>query len=112
MRYLFIIMISLFLLPVTVFAWTETRNYQTDKRFFVVEYNINTNWCTVPAIAGAQPHWGADISVYEVIEGKQCLVCKPFPGQYVQGGCFEDKPKDLVEQAIKIKQYEILEKGK
>lgn len=111
MKKIFIVILIVFGFSFSVYASNATRNYQYGKRFFVIEFERNEDWCTVPAIANAQPHWGAKISVFEIINGKQILVCDPFDGEYTAKGCFEDDPKMLVEKAIRIKQDKILNEG-
>jgi len=51
-------------------------------------------------------HHEATVTVYQIKVKKNIqdtiIVGKPFRGQYVEGGCFEDRPEDMVNHAKKL----------
>lgn len=78
----------------------DSRNYQDDTGFYVIEFEYYTGSCMVPAtIPLGKPHYAATITVYQIIDGKKVMIGKPFDGQYIPGGCFEDASDYLVEKA-------------
>ena len=79
-----------------------TVNHEQDGRFFVIEFRYNPAFCTIPATYPAGcPHYAARVSVFEVKDGKKVPVCEPFDGTYTGGKCYEDRPADVVAQALK-----------
>lgn len=90
---------------------TFTREFQDSTGNYLVKYTIDWNGVVmIPSTypPGA-PHRDATIEVYKLVSCKcgderykEVLVGKSFPGQYIDGGCFEDRPKDMVNHAKKL----------
>lgn len=80
---------------------TAERTVEIPGHYYVVRYEYSPAVATIPAIFGAKSHYQADIEVFEVVDGSKLQIGKTFPGVYVDGGCFEDKPETLVKQALK-----------
>lgn len=77
-----------------------SRNYQDDTGFYIIDFEYYTGSCMVPATnPPGKPHYAATITVYQIIDGKKVMIGKPFDGQYIPGGCFEDASDYLVEKA-------------
>jgi hypothetical protein len=103
----------------------EYRDYSDSTGRYLVRYDINKNGLVmVPAVlifnedgseSGGAPHYDAWVTVYEIkikSFAKQTInavttlpkvdtviIGKMFRGQYVEGGCFEDRPEDMVNHA-------------
>ena len=63
------------------FRTPHERMLEYADRFFIVHYDVcrgHACWTTIPAIMGAQVHFEAKISIYEVINGKKVLLAGPF----------------------------------
>lgn len=65
---------------------------------YMVKYEYNPHFGSMPATFGAKMHHGAKITVFRVEP-----VGKPFDGTYVDGGCFEDVPAEQVAKALNQK---------
>ena len=98
---------------------TEIREYKDSTGEYLVKYEIQRGGIVfVPAVliinedgskSGGAPHYDAMVTVYKI---KKCKGIKPdydttiigtsFKGQYVEGGCFEDRPEDMVNHAKKL----------
>jgi hypothetical protein len=82
---------------------TAIRTLERADGFYVVEYRYG-GFATVPLTnPPGPPHYGAEITVFRVVDGKRQQIGQPFGGEYTVNGCFEDDPKVLVEYAIKHK---------
>lgn len=70
-------------------------------KIYIVEYQYNDGYFSVPLTnpLGA-PHYDARITVYEIDRGRRKQIAETFNGQYVEGGCFEDRPESLVKRAL------------
>ena len=79
------------------------QNFQMDDGFYVIKVRYDSTWCSVPSVVGAVPHYQAEFSVYQVVDGKEILVGKPFGGQFTHFKCYEDVPKDLIQKAKTLK---------
>jgi hypothetical protein len=79
---------------------TAERTYQDSTGFYIINFVYNTSYCTIPATnPPGQPHYGATITVYEIVDGKKQRIGEPFGGTYTEKGCFEDAPDYLVKTA-------------
>lgn len=113
MRYVFtlLMMVSCF----AVFG-QEFRDYSDSTGRYLVRYDIQRGGIVmVPAVlifnedgseSGGAAHYDAWITVYQITkcrcirpEYDTTMVGKMFRGQYVEGGCFEDRPEDMVNHA-------------
>ena len=124
MRYIFtlLMLVSCF----SVFS-QEYREYYDSTGYYLVQYEINpTGVMIMPMVGYAEgtenpnkPHYDATVTVYEIkqrpIKTKfttklvatmpaidTVLIGTSFKGQYVEGGCFEDRPEDMVNHAKKL----------
>lgn len=94
------VLIFLLLLTTACFAESAERSLEYDSRFFIVEYQYETQWAMIPATSSpGAPHYSAQITVYEIKNGKKIELFKT-SGTYVEGGCFEDDPKIYIKKAI------------
>lgn len=83
---------------------TAERTYQDSTGFYIINFVYNTSYCTIPATnPPGQPHYGATITVYEIIDGKKQIIGEPFGGTYTEKGCFEDAPDYLIKIAKELK---------
>lgn len=83
---------------------TAERTYQDGTGFYIINFVYNTSYCTIPATnPPGQPHYGATITVYEIIDGKKQIIGESFGGTYTEKGCFEDAPDFLVKNAKKLR---------
>jgi hypothetical protein len=80
---------------------TAERTVEIPGHYYVVRYEYGTGMVTTPAVYGAKAHYDAQIEVFEVIDGSKHQIGTKFAGQYVEGGCFEDKPETLIQSALK-----------
>lgn len=85
-------------------AMTASELVQLDKpaRFFVVDYDYDTEWSFVPTTNPlGPPHYGADFVVYEVIGGEREEVGIS-SGQYIGRGerCFDADPRQHVLEVL------------
>ncbi|MHA2069183.1 MAG: hypothetical protein ACXABY_32895 [Candidatus Thorarchaeota archaeon] len=83
------------------YAETE-RTYQRADGFYLIHFSYNTQYADVPLTdpPGA-PHYGADITIYKIVDGKKVKQCPMFNGVYVPGGCFEDDSNYLINKCLK-----------
>jgi hypothetical protein len=75
------------------------RTAELGGHFFVVEYLVNYGGTTfVPATyPSGKPHYGAVITVFEIVAGAKAQIGTAFDGQYTDDeGCFEDDPLSLI----------------
>src|SRR5277367_2284937 len=79
-----------------------TSSLEVDNHFFIVEFTYQMNYASVPiTYPPGATHYGAQIVVFEIVNGKKEPIGKPFPGEYTGGLCFEDDPVALVENTLK-----------
>jgi|SRR5690348_17638376 len=83
------------------------RNYREDGRRYIVEYMYSMDLTETPAFVTAtdrenNPHYQAEISVYELNGGARTLIAPSFDGYYTELGCVEDKPSTLVHRALSL----------
>lgn len=107
---------------IAAFATIHERKVVVDGKHYLVSYDVydcdpprEERGCLVemPALAGAQPHSSASITVVEVQTGKILphstiqwpsaikIQVASFPGKWTPNGCFEDDPATLVKYALK-----------
>ena len=85
---------------------TAHRQYGHDGRQYVVEYVYATNAIESQQLELWSPkavlnaHYEAEITVFDVSDGKRVRVAEPAEGQYTELGCIEDAPALLVQQAL------------
>jgi hypothetical protein len=94
-------LVIIFVLSSAAYAADAERTYQGDGHFYIIHFTYNTEFAMIPSVVGAQPHYTASITVSEIIDGAKKEISS-FGGQYTEKGCFEDDPKSLVEQALKL----------
>jgi hypothetical protein len=117
MRHIFTLLI---LVTSLVVRGQEYRYHSDSSGVYLVQYNIDElAEIFVPAVAvvdedgrfvsGGSEHYSAWITVYKIQKQRgvksgldTIMVGKPFRGQYVEGGCFEDRPEDMVSHAKKL----------
>lgn len=124
MRYIFTLLILVSCLAV---RGQEYREYFDSTGFYLVQYDIDKlGFVMVPLVGysgdGENPnksHYEALVTVYQIktkIAGTipkitagtsilridTIMVGTSFKGQYVEGGCFEDRPEDMVNHAKKL----------
>jgi len=76
----------------------QVRDCTIGTNTFLVKYRLwSTSICTIPAVAGAKPHYPCNVTV---VLGTNEIA--KFEGQWIPGGCFEDNPFDLVNKALLI----------
>ena len=82
---------------------TAERTVEIPGHYYVVRYEYSSGMASVPPTCpSGRPHYDATIEVFEVLDGSKIQIGRAFPGQYVEGGCFEDKPEMLVKKALKL----------
>ena len=111
MRYIFtlLMLVSCF----AVFS-QEYRMWFDSSGVYLVQYEINpTGVMIMPMVGYAEgtenpnkPHYDATVTVYRIKTKKNIqdttIIGTSFKGQYVEGGCFEDRPEDMVNHAKKL----------
>lgn len=76
------------------------REYQGAGHFYLVEYEYDAERVMYRDNGEDHPHYPARVAVFEIIQGKKVQVGYPFHSYYVPGGCVEDRPADMVRQAL------------
>ena len=94
----------------------EYREYSDSTGLYLVKYEIQRGGIVrVPAVlyvnedgseSGGAPHYDAWVTVYRIKMKKgiqdTTIIGTSFKGQYVEGGCFEDRPEDMVNHSKKL----------
>ena len=76
--------------------------HQDERGAFLIEFRFNPAYCTIPATYPAGcPHYAAKIEVWRVAGPDKALVCPVWDGTYTGGKCYEDRPADLVSEALR-----------
>lgn len=79
------------------------RTYQDSTGYYIIKFLYNSQYCMIPSTyPSGQPHYSAIIEVYKIIDGKEKIMGKSFGGIYTSNGCFEDDPKYLIKEALKL----------
>lgn len=107
MRYIFTLLI---LVSCFAVCGQEYRMHYDSSGVYLVKYEINhAGVMIIPMVGYAdgtpnpnQPHHDAWVTVYKLQKKDTVLIGKSFKGQYVEGGCFEDRPEDMVNHAKKL----------
>lgn len=103
--------IALLLTTIAVNAAEAWRYIEIGKTNYGVHYTYNPSWCTIPATSPpGDPHFEAQIQIWRnmrkfddgryAIDAGSSKVGDSFAGTYVEKGCFEDRPNDLVIRAL------------
>jgi hypothetical protein len=86
---------------------TAKRPYKDSTGKYIVQYDYNWRFASVPAVEGAEPHYDATITMFKVVGKKLIKIGSSFRGVYVANGCFEDDPSTYVEKANRQKKSEV-----
>jgi len=80
------------------------RTCTVSNRTYQVNYDYDNSRFWQPLVIGnSKAHYDAAINVFLCVETNiLARVSKEFGGTYVDGGCFEDKPEDLVVKAYAL----------
>lgn len=85
---------------------TATKKYGDSTGSYLIKYLYDWRYSSVPAVEGAEPHYDAMITVYQLIRCRcpkptydTVQIGQPFGGTFVRGGCFEDVPENWVKKA-------------
>jgi hypothetical protein len=83
------------------------RVYHEDGHTYIVDYTYSKDLIEGPAFPGASthrnnPHYQAEISIYELGHDGRTQVGMPFDGYYTELGCVEDNPATLVHRAMSL----------
>jgi hypothetical protein len=83
------------------------RVYHEDGHTYIVDYTYSKDLIERSAIPAASnhpnnPHYQAEISVYELRHGRRMPVGLPFDGYYTELGCVEDNPATLVHRGMSL----------
>jgi hypothetical protein len=102
----------------------EYREYFDSTGFYLVQYDIDRCGIMIMPMVGYaegtedpnKPHYEAWVTVYQIktsatqkkattkllfttLKTDTIMIGQPFRGQYVEDGCFEDRPEDMVNHA-------------
>jgi hypothetical protein len=79
---------------------TDEVTFSDSTGFFTINFVYNEARCTIPLTYPAGcPHYDAEVTVNQIIDGKPILLGKPFPWTYTKQKCYEGNPATLVRYA-------------